>query len=122
MAKRLCSVAECEFPSRKLGMCTKHWAQEYRKRPEVAERLREKHRVENFGITMEQYRAMSEAQKDVCAICGKPNHSGWMLAVDHDHKTGKVRGLLCSNCNRGIGLFKDSSAFLRKAMNYLERS
>lgn len=58
-----------------------------------------------------------------CAICGKlpgKTNGGRPLAVDHDHKTGRVRGLLCENCNNGLGRFKDNPAFLREAVGYLE--
>lgn len=79
-----------------------------------------------FGITIEQYNAMLERQGGVCAICGEPmkkigekgkrNHS---MYVDHDHKTGKVRGLLCNQCNFGLGQFRDDPILLAKAIEYL---
>lgn len=78
-----------------------------------------------YGITVEEYLDMAEKQNFVCALCGKPNfamgvnHSG-CLAVDHDHKTGKVRGLLCHNCNRALGLLHDNPDLLRKASEYVK--
>ncbi|MFX0614056.1 endonuclease VII domain-containing protein [Escherichia coli] len=72
-----------------------------------------------FGITLECYRNMLKAQNEVCAICGKVNGCGKALAVDHDHETGKVRALLCANCNVGIGLLKDDPNVLKKAYEYL---
>lgn len=78
-----------------------------------------------YGITLEEYLDLAEKQNFVCAICGKENfpmngcHSG-CLVVDHDHKTGKVRGLLCHNCNRALGLFQDSPFLLEKASDYLK--
>jgi hypothetical protein len=70
---------------------------------------------------------MLEAQGGCCAVCRKPesarNKRGELLplAVDHCHQTGKVRALLCSLCNKGIGLFGDDPALLRAAADYLER-
>ena len=54
-----------------------------------------------------------------CDICGKEESNGFDLAVDHNHKTGKIRGLLCRKCNTGIGLFQDSTELLAKAIEYL---
>ena len=84
------------------------------------------HRRAKFGITPEQYDAMLKEQGGVCAICREPetgrNRAGAVsLAVDHDHETGLVRGLLCNTCNRGIGLLKDRPDILRSALQYLER-
>jgi hypothetical protein len=72
-----------------------------------------------YGITMEQYEAMREAQSGQCAICG--NGSEDRLHVDHDHATGSVRDLLCGPCNAGLGGARDSIATLRAMIAYLER-
>lgn len=79
-----------------------------------------------LGMTIEQYVVMEESQDGCCAICGRPEtiikrHKVCRLAIDHDHETGEVRGLLCSNCNRGLGMFKDSPNLLWAAANYLIR-
>jgi hypothetical protein len=74
-----------------------------------------------YGITVDQYNEMLARQNGVCAICEEPCSSGRRLAVDHDHDTGKVRGLLCNRCNRGIGLIKKSS-HLKRAAKYLEKA
>jgi len=78
-----------------------------------------------FGLTFGEYSDMLEAQEGRCAIC--PAEIGYLrkgkparLAVDHCHATGKVRGLLCSNCNNGLGRFKDDPILLRAAADYLE--
>jgi hypothetical protein len=75
----------------------------------------------NFGITISEYDAMLSRQKGVCAICEKPNRykDGRRLAVDHDHATGKVRGLLCGRCNKGIGLLQESIPTIERAIVYL---
>jgi hypothetical protein len=73
-----------------------------------------------YGITLEEYNQKLEAQGNVCEICGKPDEvEGRRMAIDHCHDTGQVRGLLCGNCNRGLGNFKDSPDMLQKALDYL---
>lgn len=73
-----------------------------------------------YGITLEEYKQILEAQDNGCCLCGRRDTKP--LHVDHDHKTGKVRGLLCSSCNMGLGLFGDDSNLLQKAINYLKDS
>lgn len=73
-----------------------------------------------YGISMDVYSEILEAQKYRCAICGCDSRlQQKALAVDHDHETGKVRGLLCTSCNTAIGSFKDSVELLYKAIEYL---
>ncbi len=75
----------------------------------------------NYGITRNEYNAMLNRQDSLCAICGKhssDSHKG--LHVDHCHETKKVRGLLCSSCNTGIGMLKHNVTILSKAMEYLQ--
>ena len=73
-------------------------------------------------MTVEQYDAMLIGQNYVCAICNKSEKSSTkgVLFIDHDHKTGKVRGLLCDTCNRGLGYFYDDKSLLRNAVEYLK--
>jgi hypothetical protein len=74
-----------------------------------------------YGLDRLKYEEMLAKQKGLCAICvGLPGVRA--LGVDHDHATGLIRGLLCSNCNRGIGHFKDKPELLREAAEYLERA
>lgn len=82
--------------------------------------------IRNYGISELEYEAMKEAQQHKCYLCdsegfliGNNNHSE-KLAVDHDHQTGKVRKLLCHNCNRALGLMQDDPELLRKAADYVE--
>ena len=72
-----------------------------------------------YGIGLEDYERLSEQQNGVCKICEKPCKSGRKLSIDHSHTTNKVRGLLCLNCNRGIGNFNDDVQLLSKAIRYL---
>lgn len=127
---------------------------EYYQRPEVKERRRQLyqknikrhreldrahyHRTKDrhselrisrrFGISVEEYRSLCLLQRNLCAICGKPEraiHKRYgtpkVLAVDHSHKTGKIRGLLCQNCNNAIGHIHEDISLLEKIRIYLER-
>lgn len=78
-------------------------------------------RVRKYGLTAEEYKQLIDKQGGKCAICGANigNAEGDRLYVDHDHATGKVRGLLCTNCNLGLGKFQDSVQLLQKAILYL---
>jgi hypothetical protein len=79
-----------------------------------------------YGITLIEYKEMLEQQNGVCAICGEPetakkrnSDEPRLLAVDHDHETGEIRGLLCTGCNQGLGSFRDSVYNLNAAARYL---
>ena len=83
-------------------------------------RLRDLKYQNSYGITLEDYNQMFASQSGRCAICNiHEQESGKILCVDHDHNTGKVRGLLCSKCNAGIGLLGDDPDNLINAANYL---
>lgn len=76
-----------------------------------------------YGITLEDYNQMLDTQNGVCAICGKPPKKN-RLAVDHNHITGKVRGLLCATCNKVLGLFLSDylgSERFKSATRYIEK-
>ena len=85
------------------------------------DRLRNSKLRRRFGITLAQYRAISAEQNGKCAICGGQDE-GKLLAVDHSHKTGAIRGLLCQMCNRALGAFQDDPAILARAIEYLEEA
>lgn len=79
--------------------------------------------LKQYGITLEQYNKLFDQQDGKCCVCDKhQSESKRALAVDHDHETGEIRGLLCDNCNRGIGLLGDSISLLEKTIVYLKRS
>jgi hypothetical protein len=75
-----------------------------------------------YGISLEDYNELYKYQNGLCAVCQQPPEPDKPLHVDHDHTTGVVRGLLCSNCNKALGLLKDDSTTVRNALDYLERS
>lgn len=75
-----------------------------------------------YGISIDDYNKMYESQEGFCSICGiHQSDLKVSLAVDHNHDTNKVRSLLCVNCNRGLGFFKDSIENLENAFLYLKR-
>ena len=88
---------------------------------------RNRHLRNTYGNTLDEYRRKLESQGSVCAICRQPEGqlggrlgtASLSLAVDHDHVTGQVRGLLCSSCNQGLGMFKHQARLLEAALTYL---
>jgi hypothetical protein len=100
------------------------YMREYRKRR--PRNVRNTTLKKQYGITLDQWESMYEAQGGVCAICksceDEKSQRYSNLAVDHCHATGLVRGLLCNACNRAIGFFGDDPKALRSAADYLERS
>lgn len=85
-------------------------------------RIRETTVARVYGLTASEYRELVEQQGDKCAICHKVEETGRLLSIDHSHITKRVRGLLCSRCNRGLGSFKDSVENLQRAVKYLQTS
>lgn len=112
-----------------------NWA---KRNPHVARETTARYRAKNrtvgrkthlsrYGITIEEYERLAELQDNLCAICGCPEtrknpHTGQArhLSVDHDHKTGKVRALLCSPCNSALGHLRDDADRALAALIYLE--
>lgn len=94
------------------------------------ETVRAQQLMKKYGLTYEQHQEMFRAQGGACSICGTLFDVAFVghakgksnkAHVDHDHVSGKVRGLLCTQCNTALGLFKDNSANLAKAIVYLEK-
>ena len=85
-----------------------------------------KRRLRNHRMTLNQYQTMFDSQQGLCGICSQPESAKHQkgtiksLAIDHDHKTNQVRGLLCSRCNLLLGYAKDSISLLKKCIIYLE--
>jgi hypothetical protein len=70
-----------------------------------------------YGISLRSYEDMLRRQDGVCAICARPPRGKRPLDVDHDHVNGRVRGLLCGNCNRAIGLLEENPELFDRARN-----
>lgn len=100
----------------------KDWKQDHYAGTDRSEYNRKYRLKYDHNMTPKDYDDMLQAQDGKCAICGATRGNGrWeSLAIDHDHKTGKIRGLLCTRCNQGIGAFQDNSIQLRKAAEYLD--
>jgi len=82
-----------------------------------------KHKLKReYGLTPDAFNAMMLAQNSVCAVCLTDQWGARGPCVDHDHSTGKVRGILCNRCNIGLGQFKDDAERMRAAIAYLERT
>lgn len=82
--------------------------------------LRERSKLSMYGLTPEDYYSLLDKQGGACAICRGQCKTGKKLAVDHDHETGKVRGLLCTRCNVALGMFQDDMDRMAKAIAYLK--
>ena len=109
-----CEIGTCDNHSYAKGLCHAHYAKQLK--------------WSAFGVDATRYQEMLREQNGVCAICHEPERSPDKasgktrdLAIDHNHETGAVRQLLCSNCNRAIGLFRDDPALLDAAMAYLHK-
>lgn len=126
--KACCSSYAKEYNASPVGMEVKRKARERRSK-EVPfywkeyykrhkEQDKEKKLMSAYGLSIEEYRSMLSLQEDKCAVCGvimeKPH-------VDHCHKTDLVRGLLCRDCNIGIGMFRDNPVVLLRAATYLNQ-
>lgn len=113
---KLCTAPNCEDHRYADGLCHRHYTQR--------KRLNDR-----YDMTVEDLERMRESQGDVCAICSRPNTTKngpsqrvTDLRVDHCHATGKVRGLLCDQCNKGLGMFEDSVERMAAAIAYLGRT
>lgn len=109
---RICIIDGCDNHLYAKDLCHAHYAKQ--------------RKWEAAGVDAQRYQEMLREQNGVCAICHQPETSPDKasgktkdLAIDHDHETGAIRALLCSNCNRGLGLFNDSVELLAKAREYV---
>ena len=122
-----CSAEGCDKPAKCRGLCANHyykkkWADGHRQPSDNYDSRRNARLKHRYGITAADYDAMYTQQGGCCAICRKhaeagnsPAHWKEKLAVDHCHDTGKVRGLLCNDCNAGIGHLANESVALSAA-------
>lgn len=80
-------------------------------------------RDKGITFTLDEYNVILDKQNGGCAICGaKKNKNGNALCLDHDHNTGKIRGILCHDCNTSLGKFEDNVELLKRAIQYLENN
>jgi Recombination endonuclease VII len=110
---RRCGIAGCDNWLYSRGMCSMHYVQDRNMRL-------------TYGITLDTYHAKAASQDWRCEVCGQPERAVdsrtkklKQLAVDHDHGTGKFRGILCSHCNRAIGLLGDNISTVEALAAYL---
>lgn len=80
--------------------------------------------LKKFKVTVQDYQNMLHAQNSACAVCQQPESTTWRgtkrsLAIDHCHKTGKIRGLLCTKCNTALGLLKENAAVVKRLHDYI---
>jgi hypothetical protein len=85
------------------------------------EHWREYHLRRKYGITVPEYDELMRRQGSVCACCGSANGGVRAFHLDHDHRTGKVRGILCNNCNAALGLIRDDPEIALAMANYLKK-
>ena len=112
-------ISECkrEYRERNRGHIGKHKREYYeRNKDNISMYHREHHLKKKYGITLEEYEDMVKEQDGICLICGD---FGKRLLVDHCHKSGEIRGLLCGHCNTGLGFFRDNPDLLRRAADYV---
>ena len=107
-------------------LCANRLAREHHKQnrsnnPEYKKYARDQYTKNKYGLTLDQYTEKLATQKNECAICQvKLLTSGSKTHLDHDHRTGQLRAFLCTNCNRGLGHFQESTNNLEKAIQYLK--
>ena len=94
--------------------------EQYHTNPSFALLRSRKYNLKRYGLTLEDYISLLNSQGNKCAICGGSDSRA--LNVDHDHQTGRIRGLLCTKCNTALGLLDEDTCCLRAALKYLEGS
>ena len=108
----------------KCKVCSSKSATSWRTRNKqrIKQNTRKNNYKRQYGITIDDWNEMFEEQHGCCAICGKHQSDDPMrLHVDHNHETGQIRDLLCSNCNRMLGCAKEDAVILGKAIEYLNK-
>jgi hypothetical protein len=137
---RHCIEENCISKIYAINLCRNHYRKQWAKKTGFDKRDYQKHKESktarakiwsksskgldsklrhNYGITLDTFEKMIETCLNKCQICGDSFKS--RPPIDHDHKTGEVRGLLCKRCNVGIGMFLDNPELLKSAIKYLIR-
>jgi hypothetical protein len=126
--KKKCEIDGCDTLT--YGkMCLVHSREKRKKFNTTYDLQRNFHLQKKYGISLDEFWDYWIVFKGKCSICQndlklperRQGQSLDVVAVDHDHNTGKIRGLLCNGCNKGLGLFKDSPQLLESAINYLKK-
>jgi len=99
-------IISAEYRAKNKDKCNKRALASYRKRV--------------YGLTTEAYEKLFEDCNYTCTLCNKVKGSITKLNIDHDHITGKIRGILCNSCNMGLGYFGDTEESIIKLLNYLQ--
>lgn len=99
----------------------KAWRRKYDVEYRTRDSRKNAHLKSMYGITLEQFNQMLTSQDNKCGICEEPFKDRKRTHVDHNHKTGRIRQLLCQECNHALGLFKENKRILLKAVEYLNR-
>lgn len=126
--KKKCEVDGCNILTNG-SMCLAHSREKRRKFNNHYEMQRHHSLTKKYGISLDEFWSYWIIFKGKCSICQndlklperRQGQSLDVVAVDHDHNTGQIRGLLCNRCNKGLGLFKDSPKLLESAANYLKK-
>jgi hypothetical protein len=113
-------LPESEFTVNKHKNGKRQWLSSYCKQCCIV-RAKESVLNRKYNITMDEMKEMLDKQNHQCGLCGDDLKGGKATHIDHCHFTGKVRKVLCSTCNTGLGKFKDDPKLLRKAAEYLEQ-
>lgn len=125
---RRCSVCKVEKPktefhgSNRCKPCDRAYLKAWRQTPKgkaTYDRINRRAVLRRYGVTIDDYDEMMASHNGLCAICRRVDPEGRRLAVDHNHATGRVRGLLCRPCNTALGLFGDDLLHLESAVRYL---
>ena len=116
-----CKKAQKKYSTSEKGRTNqREWQKKFRRTHEGYATAKRYDLKTRYGITLFKYNEMLEKQNHKCIICGNSIFDKVNVAVDHDHITGKIRGLLCKNCNWGLGNFRDNTELLNNAIKYLK--
>jgi len=114
-----CLVEGCTKPAVGRGRCESHRAALRRHDLRYLLAERERKLKARYGLSLDEAEALYAASNHCCRICGEPWEAVGGLVIDHCAETGQVRGALCHDCNRGLGLFREDPALLEAAIAYL---
>jgi hypothetical protein len=115
--ERLCIKRGCKNRSKAHGLCQHHY-DKIRPNRNNKEASRKRSLMWSHGLTVDGYDALLKAQNHSCAVCKERCKSGRRLAVDHNHRSGEIRGLLCARCNTALGLMEENPERITRLLDY----